>query len=285
MTVTIYRPLRTTFWSSWRTSSAWSSTSRSARQPEPSGHRHRLLPALYCGRRRLGALHPLPPPTPADPQRSCRSRRDRRPTPGATGAATSPRGDRPRDARRTRSPAVAAQRARRCPRLPPGRVGRGGRRRRRDHPRQRPSGVAGPPRSDRRTAGAGRRAPAADLRRSADPGRGHRARPESRSSWSSMPPATFPTTSAVRRTGSSRKGLTNALKHAPGEPVRIQRGRCPRQRVGGRGGQSGARHRRPGDGQGLRGLTERAALVDGRLEHGRTPEGDFRLAAWLPWPA
>lgn len=42
---------------------------------------------------------------------------------------------------------------------------------------------------------------------------------------------------------------------------------------------------RKGDGQGLIGLTERAQLVDGRLEHGRTPEGEFRLAAWLPWPA
>jgi signal transduction histidine kinase len=81
-----------------------------------------------------------------------------------------------------------------------------------------------------------------------------------------------------------QEGLTNALKHAPGEPVRI--------RVVGAPGNglaveviNPAPQRRTGDGQGLRGLTERAALVDGRLEHGRTPAGDFRLAAWLPWPA
>jgi signal transduction histidine kinase len=81
-----------------------------------------------------------------------------------------------------------------------------------------------------------------------------------------------------------QEGLTNALKHAPGEPVRIRVAGAP-----GNGLEvevvNPAPNRRTGDGQGLIGLTERAALVDGRLEHGRTPEGDFRLAAWLPWPA
>jgi signal transduction histidine kinase len=81
-----------------------------------------------------------------------------------------------------------------------------------------------------------------------------------------------------------QEGLTNALKHAPGEPVRIRVVGAP-----GNGLEvevvNPAPNRRTGDGQGLIGLTERAALVDGRLEHGRTPEGDFRLAAWLPWPA
>ncbi|MDQ3642782.1 MAG: sensor histidine kinase, partial [Actinomycetota bacterium] len=41
----------------------------------------------------------------------------------------------------------------------------------------------------------------------------------------------------------------------------------------------------PGAGMGLVGLAERTALTGGRLEHGRTPEGEFRLSAWLPWPA
>jgi len=81
-----------------------------------------------------------------------------------------------------------------------------------------------------------------------------------------------------------QEGLTNALKHAPGEPVRIRVAGAP-----GNGLEvevvNPAPQRRTGDGQGLLGLTERAALVDGRLEHGRTPAGDFRLAAWLPWPA
>ncbi|MET9290743.1 histidine kinase [Streptomyces sp. NPDC003077] len=40
----------------------------------------------------------------------------------------------------------------------------------------------------------------------------------------------------------------------------------------------------PGAGQGLIGLTERATLAGGRLEHGRSGT-DFRLTAWLPWPA
>lgn len=81
-----------------------------------------------------------------------------------------------------------------------------------------------------------------------------------------------------------QEGLTNALKHAPGEAVRIQV-------IGAPGNgltvevTNPSPGRRFGEGQGLLGLTERAQLVDGRLEHGRTPEGEFRLAAWLPWPA
>ncbi|NUR97295.1 MAG: sensor histidine kinase [Kribbellaceae bacterium] len=81
-----------------------------------------------------------------------------------------------------------------------------------------------------------------------------------------------------------QEGLTNAVKHAPGEPVTISV-------VGAPGNglsvelRNPAPNRRRGDGQGLKGLSERAALVDGRLEHGRTPDGEFRLYAWLPWPA
>ncbi|OUC93299.1 hypothetical protein CA984_26745 [Streptosporangium minutum] len=37
-------------------------------------------------------------------------------------------------------------------------------------------------------------------------------------------------------------------------------------------------------GQGLVGLAERVALADGRLEHGPTAAGGWRLSAWLPWP-
>jgi signal transduction histidine kinase len=81
-----------------------------------------------------------------------------------------------------------------------------------------------------------------------------------------------------------QEGLTNALKHAPGEPVRVKVIGAPGNgltvEINNPAGQA-----RRGDGQGLIGLTERAQLVDGRLEHGRTPEGEFRLAAWLPWPA
>jgi hypothetical protein len=35
---------------------------------------------------------------------------------------------------------------------------------------------------------------------------------------------------------------------------------------------------------GIIGLAERTALTGGRLQHGRTPAGEFRLWAWLPWP-
>jgi signal transduction histidine kinase len=41
----------------------------------------------------------------------------------------------------------------------------------------------------------------------------------------------------------------------------------------------------PGAGQGLTGLAERVALASGRLEHGPTAEGGWRLSVWLPWPA
>jgi signal transduction histidine kinase len=81
-----------------------------------------------------------------------------------------------------------------------------------------------------------------------------------------------------------QEGLTNALKHAPGAPVRVKVTGAP-----GNGLEvevsTPAPQSEAGEGQGLRGLSERAELVEGRLEHGRTPEGDFRLAAWLPWPA
>jgi signal transduction histidine kinase len=40
----------------------------------------------------------------------------------------------------------------------------------------------------------------------------------------------------------------------------------------------------PGAGLGIIGLAERAALTGGRLEHGRTAAGEFRLWTWLPWP-
>jgi Histidine kinase len=40
----------------------------------------------------------------------------------------------------------------------------------------------------------------------------------------------------------------------------------------------------PGAGMGIVGLAERTALAGGRLEHGCTPAGEFRLWTWLPWP-
>ncbi|TDB74686.1 sensor histidine kinase [Micromonospora sp. KC721] len=86
-----------------------------------------------------------------------------------------------------------------------------------------------------------------------------------------------------------QEGLTNARKYAPdtevavtvratpGDGVTVEiRNPCPM----GTGGGTAI----PGAGIGLIGLTERAALAGGRLEHGPTPAGEFRLWAWLPWP-
>ncbi|GHG76791.1 sensor histidine kinase [Streptomyces griseocarneus] len=86
-----------------------------------------------------------------------------------------------------------------------------------------------------------------------------------------------------------QEALTNARKHAPDAPVRVKVS-------GGPGAGLGIEVRNalpdaaagepaiPGAGQGLIGLGERAALAGGRLEHDRDG-ADFRLAAWLPWPA
>jgi signal transduction histidine kinase len=84
-----------------------------------------------------------------------------------------------------------------------------------------------------------------------------------------------------------QEGLTNARKHAPGAAVQVT--------VGGSAGIGltievsnplvKAAPEIPGAGAGLIGLTERAMLAGGRLEHGRTVQGDFRVHAWLPWPA
>jgi signal transduction histidine kinase len=86
-----------------------------------------------------------------------------------------------------------------------------------------------------------------------------------------------------------QEGLTNAHKHARDAEVSVAvrgaagdgltvelRNPCP----------VGTAHADaiPGGGSGLIGLTERASLAGGRLEHGPTAAGDFRLWVWLPWP-
>jgi signal transduction histidine kinase len=81
-----------------------------------------------------------------------------------------------------------------------------------------------------------------------------------------------------------QEALTNARKHAPGAPVRVAVSGGAEQGlvvevdnplVAGAG--------IPGAGAGLIGLRERVLLAGGRLEHGPTAEGGFRLRAWLPW--
>ena len=86
-----------------------------------------------------------------------------------------------------------------------------------------------------------------------------------------------------------QEGLTNARKHAPGALVRVTVAGGPAEGlsievrnplpVGRPLGPT-----LPGAGSGLIGLTERATLANGRLEHGPTRDGDFRLWVWIPWP-
>ena len=86
-----------------------------------------------------------------------------------------------------------------------------------------------------------------------------------------------------------QEALTNARKHAasaavelhiegaPGEGLTIEV-RNPAPVL------SAAAAEIPGSGTGLVGLTERAVLSGGHLEHGVDEHGDFQLHAWLPWP-
>jgi len=92
-----------------------------------------------------------------------------------------------------------------------------------------------------------------------------------------------------------QEALTNALKHAPGAPVRVNVDIVWRRGLDVRvdndlacewtfGRRRGAHAEPiPGAGAGLAGLRERVQLVGGRLEHGPTPTGEFNLRAWLPW--
>ncbi|MFD7025674.1 histidine kinase [Promicromonospora sukumoe] len=87
-----------------------------------------------------------------------------------------------------------------------------------------------------------------------------------------------------------QESLTNARKHAPGAPVVV--------RISGRRGDelvtevTNASTSGPpaypgsaGAGAGLTGLAERARLADGRLDHGPTGSGGWRVRLRLPWPS
>jgi len=85
-----------------------------------------------------------------------------------------------------------------------------------------------------------------------------------------------------------QEGLTNARKHAPGEPVQVV--------IDGRPGSGllidirnpvvNGQAAEPvigGSGTGLIGLTERVRLAGGELDH-QAADGEFRLSARLLWP-
>jgi signal transduction histidine kinase len=98
-----------------------------------------------------------------------------------------------------------------------------------------------------------------------------------------LPPATART--AYRMV---QESLTNARKHAPGEPVHVLLRGTPGDRLtievsnplpAGVGAPTV-----PGAGVGLVGLTERMRLAGGALDQ-QTSGVEFALRAWLPWPA
>lgn len=84
----------------------------------------------------------------------------------------------------------------------------------------------------------------------------------------------------------AQEGLTNARKHAPGATVTVRVAGAP-----GDGLTVSVRNPAPpaavphvpGSGQGLIGLTERATLAGGHLEHGPQADGGFLVQARLPW--
>jgi signal transduction histidine kinase len=87
-----------------------------------------------------------------------------------------------------------------------------------------------------------------------------------------------------------QEGLTNARKHAPGEPVSLLIAGAPGTglTLEIRNGLRTAPPDQPavpGSGMGLAGLAERAVLAGGQLEYGRTLTSEFRLWVRLPWPA
>ena len=83
-----------------------------------------------------------------------------------------------------------------------------------------------------------------------------------------------------------QEGLTNARKHAPGQPVTVRVDGAPgaglritiSNPLGGTG-VSGV----PGSGLGLIGVQERVGMAGGRVEFGAVG-GGFRVWVWLPWP-
>lgn len=83
-----------------------------------------------------------------------------------------------------------------------------------------------------------------------------------------------------------QESLTNARRHATGQPVTVVLDGRP-----GEGLVVDVRNPLPTKpftstgGTGLVGLTERVRLAGGRLDHGSTGTGEFRVHAWLPWPA
>ena len=100
-------------------------------------------------------------------------------------------------------------------------------------------------------------------------------------------PATLPGPTGRTAYRVLQEALTNARKHAPGQPVSIALDGTPGSRlvidVCNPLPPTPAPAAIPGAGRGLVGLTERVRLAGGQLDH-RATAREFRLSAWLPWP-
>jgi signal transduction histidine kinase len=85
-----------------------------------------------------------------------------------------------------------------------------------------------------------------------------------------------------------QEGLTNARRHAAGQPVRVavRGGPGTGLQIDVRNALTADRPAPPGwsGGAGLVGLTERVRLAGGHLDH-QAVAGEFRLHASIPWPA
>jgi signal transduction histidine kinase len=82
-----------------------------------------------------------------------------------------------------------------------------------------------------------------------------------------------------------QEGLTNAAKHAPGTTVLVRVSGTPDDGIEVLvRNPLGFRSRTPGAGMGLVGLSERAELRGGLLEH-RSDGSTFVLRGWIPWAA
>jgi signal transduction histidine kinase len=98
-------------------------------------------------------------------------------------------------------------------------------------------------------------------------------------------PTALPGTTARTAYRVLQEALTNARKHAPGQPVSIALDGAPGTQlvIDVSNPLTAQATTIPGTATGLIGLTERVRLAGGQLDH-RAAAGEFRLHAQLPWP-